>query len=266
VPPRTSNDQGPLRQAPATDPIPASSPPGGGRNGSQGDRGRSRITWVIAAMATLAVAGGVAWFVTTQGGGVSPSPPGVSPVPPRVPFAFATFKLHVSSYSGKTSREAAETVAEKVRAELSTLYDRAYVDPATWANGFPPEMWELFAPGAAARAQQDAESFGLAGVEGMEGLEIIEATLTVDVLEDPGRRPLSALATVRFRSTGTRSDGSTLEVRSKAAYLFRPVNGRWLIVGFPSFETKLDSVPPPAPAAGPSSGPTPSSNQTGGAG
>jgi hypothetical protein len=157
-------------------------------------------------------------------------------------------------------------VAEKVSAELSTLYDRAYVDPATWANGFPPEMWEMFDPRAAARAQKDAESFGLAGVEGMQGLEVTEATLTVDVLEDPGRRPLSALATVGFRSTGTRSDGSTLEVRSTAAYLFRPVNGRWLIVGFPSLQTKLDSVPPPTPAAGPSSGPTPSSNKTRGTG
>jgi hypothetical protein len=220
---------------------------------------------VIAVLATLAVAGGVAWLVTTQGGGANASPPGVSPGA-RVPFAFATFNLHVSSYTGKASREAARTVAEKVSAELSTLYDRAYVDPATWANGFPPDMWEMFDPGAVARAQQDPESFGLAGVEGMEGLEISEATLTVDVLEDPGGRPLSALATVRFRSTGTRSDGSTLEVRSKADYLFRPIKGRWVIVGFPSLETKLDSIPPPTPSAGPSPEPTPSSNQTGGTG
>jgi hypothetical protein len=204
-------------------------------------------------LAGLALAGGVAWFVLTHGG-VTPAPPGSSPTPPRVPFAFAAPTVHVSSYTGRTSKGPARQAAEDIRATLSTLYDRAFVDPATWTSGFPPEMWEAFDPNAAGRAQKDAASFGLGRVEGLGELEVIVATLAVDVLEDPARRPLSATATVRFTATGTRTDGSTLDVRNTATYLIRPVRGRWLIVGFPSLRTTIDSVPPPVPTAGPSSG------------
>jgi hypothetical protein len=210
------------------------------------------------------LAAGVGWFVLTQGGGVRPSPPGVTAGPPRVPFAFAAPRVRATSYAGGPSQKAARQVAEEVRAALSTQYDRAFVDPATWSNGLPPETWEAFAPEAARRAQKEARPFGLGKVEGLEGLEVIEATLAVDVLQDPQKRPHSAFATVEFRATGARADGSTLEVRSKAVFLFRPTGGRWLIVGFPTAQLKLNSVPPPAPVAGPSSGPTPSVEETGG--
>jgi hypothetical protein len=234
-------------------------------NGSQPDQKRSWIAWAIGIVAGLALAGGVAWFVLTQGG-VTPSPPGTPPVPPRTPFAFVAPKLNVTSYTGKISPQAAEKAAEEIRTELSTLYDRAFVDPATWTNGLPPETWEAFDPRAAARAQKDAAAFGLGRVEGLEELEVTESSLVVSVLEDPGRRPLSALAKVEFEATGALEGGSTLQVRNRAAYLLRQVRGRWLIVGFPSLRTKVDSVPPPIPAEGPSPGPTPSADRTGGSG
>jgi hypothetical protein len=262
VPPPPSNNDAPVRQAPATDPIPASPSGEGSGNGSEPKRSRPWLIWIIAGLGALALVGGVAWFVLTQGG-VRPTAPGASPGPSRVPFAFAAPRVHVSSYTGRSSKEAARTVAEDIGAKLSTLYDRGYVDPSTWSNGFPPQMWEAFAPDAARRARREAKSFGLGRVEGLEGLQAIEATLTVDVLEDPGKRPQGATATVEFRATGVRTDGSTLEVRSKAVFLFRAVGRRWLIVGFPFLRLKADSIPPPAPVAGPSGGPTPSAAQTG---
>jgi hypothetical protein len=50
-------------------------------------------------------------------------------------------------------------------------------------------------------------------------------------LPDQKRRPVAALADMRFRAIGA-GDGFEVPIRHEGDYLMRRLDGRWLIVGY----------------------------------
>jgi hypothetical protein len=168
-----------------------------------------------------------------------------------VPFAFADPVVTVKAFGNAPPAAATAKVAEEVRASLSSLYDRGFVDPKTWSDGLPPDIWSGFAQAAAGRAEGDASSLTLGRQPGLEQLEVTRSKLRVSVLYDAQRRAQAAIATVAFRAIGDMEDGSLLDLRSDATFLFRPVSGRWVITGFPASRVTADSdvAPSPTPTA-----------------
>ncbi|HEY3210523.1 MAG TPA: hypothetical protein VGL18_12165, partial [Actinomycetota bacterium] len=88
---------------------------------------------------------------------------------------------------------------------------------------------------------------------------ITNASLSVRVLLDPKGHPEAAVAAVVFETSGTLSGGEPVQVSNHASFLMRPIDGSWLVVGYPKAKTEVDAPSPtPSPgAASPSSGASP---------
>lgn len=260
VPPHTSNDEDALLEQDRTEDLPAPPPVSGADapsgNGHRPARsGRRGWAWGVA-IVLLGLSFGLAVSDRLGEGLLDRIRPTVSPATPaRTHFSFGEPRVRTTAFGAKPSRRAIAGVAEEVRLRLSEFYDGGFVDPATWTDGVSDGLWDAFTDDAAARAKKDAGSLVLGRQPELSALEVTEAKLTVYVLFDQHRRSEAAVATTRFRATGSLSDGSSLEVVNDATFLLRRVSGRWLVAGFPSARTELRSMPPPSPtpSAGPSS-------------
>ncbi|HJP65873.1 MAG TPA: hypothetical protein VKA30_06180 [Actinomycetota bacterium] len=254
MPPSTPVDEGARREDPEigrpADDVIAS---GEGVDAPAADRG-SRFPWLPIALGVvglLAVGAGLYAFLRSSGGGTGPAPrPTAGPT--RVAFAFPDPVLTVRAFGAQPSASSAKKVGESVRSSLSSFYDGGFVDPQTWTDGPPADLWEDFEATAANRAKDRASSLTLGREPDLERLEVTRAVLRVTVLFDGQRRPQSVIASVVFRATGDLRDGSLLDVRSEASFLFRAASGRWVITGFPTAKVTLDSDLPVTPSPSPS--------------
>jgi len=53
------------------------------------------------------------------------------------------------------------------------------------------------------------------------------------------------VAEVTFRAWGSLLQGEGVEVLNEGSFLLRPGKGAWVIVGYPSAATTVQSLPPP---------------------
>lgn len=225
---------------------------------------RGGVPWPeLAALAVLLAA--IVVPVVLLGGpsqttaGSAPSPVGV----PRTVFQFDPPPVSISALGPNQAAPAAGAAAESIRSALSTFYDQAFVNPATWTRGVPSAAWDLFTPDLRARAEQDVSSLGLgAQVPTLSSLSVTQASLSVRVLVDP-RGAIEAVGVeVRFVAGGELKDGRSLQLTNKASFLFQQVSGRWLIVGYPLASTEVNAVAPsPSPTP---SGASPTASASGG--
>ena len=110
------------------------------------------------------------------------------------------------------------------------------------------------------RAKNDAASLtiGEAGSR-LTALSITNASLSVRVLLDPKGRPEAAVATVVFETSGSLTGGEPVMVSNQASFFLQPIDGRWVVVGYPKAKTEVEA-PSPTPSPGgasPSSGASP---------
>jgi hypothetical protein len=201
--------------------------------------------------------GAIALVACGGGGGPKPSqPPATSPsLPPREAFVFPLSRT-ASVSTGKRNGTAAKDAAADIQATLSSFYDAAFMDPNAWKQGLSADAWNAFATSVRERAMKDAASLtlGEAGSRLTE-LSITNASLSVRVLLDPKGRPEAAVATVVFETSGSLSAGEPVKVSNQASFLMQPIDGRWLVVGYPKAKTEVEA---PSPTPNPASGtPTP---------
>lgn len=160
---------------------------------------------------------------------------------------------------------AARDAATTIQKTLSGFYDAAFMDPETWKQGLAPGAWRAFAKSLQERAKADAGALTLGEVAGsMEELTVTNASLSVRLLLDPGGRPTAAVATVALDATGT-AGGEPVLVSNRATFLLRPSGRAWLVVGYPSASTNVESAPTPSPGASATPSPTASVSPSPGA-
>lgn len=130
------------------------------------------------------------------------------------------------------------------------------MEPKTWKQGVPAAAWNTFARPVQGRAKADAASLtlGEAG-SSIDRLSLSNASLSVRVLLDPGGRPQAAVATVVFEASGTLTGGQPVLVSNRGSFLLQPAGNRWLVVGYPSVKTEVET-PSPSPSPGISGSPT----------
>jgi hypothetical protein len=139
------------------------------------------------------------------------------------------------------------------------------MDPTTRRDGLPASAWNAFARPVQDRARSDASSLTL-GESGatIDKLSVTDATLSVRVLLDPQGRPQAAVANVMFAATGTLSGGAAVLVSNRASFLLRPAGETWVVVGYPTASTDVQS-PAPSPSASVTATPTAGGSPSSGA-
>jgi hypothetical protein len=216
------------------------------------------------AIALLAVAAaGIGAYLLRPGGTTSagtPQHPSPSKAAPRLAFAFKVDQLHAVSLSTRSATKQAQDAAGAIAERLSTFYDRAFSDPASWKTGVPDDTWNVFAAAVRERAKTEADSFTPAttGVT-LLGLIVTESNLSVTVLFDTGGHPQAAFADVQFKGTGELKGGQDVDVENAVSFYLRPASGTWVIVGYPRAKTNVEggAGSSPQPSASPSAGSSP---------
>jgi hypothetical protein len=206
--------------------------------------GRVLLALVALALLTLAIR-----QVTRNAPGAAPGPlPGVGPtttptIPARPPFFFP-IKAEAPATTGKARPAAARDASIEIGARLSTFYDTVFMDPATWTGGVPDDAWKVFDPSIVDRARADAEAFTMGGrAGGLATLSVTTSNLAVKVLLDPAGNPSTAVAEVDFVATGMTKDGQEVTVTNHVSFLLRPSRGLWVVFGYPSASTEVETAP-----------------------
>jgi hypothetical protein len=168
--------------------------------------------------------------------------------------------------TGRRNNAAARTAATRIQTTLSAFYDAAFMDPQTWKQGLSESAWDAFAEQVQEQAKSDAGSLTLGETgSSIDQLSVTEASLSVRVLLDPRGRPHAAVATVVFDASGTLSSGEAVLVSNRASFLLEPHGAKWLVVGYPSARTDVETPSTPSPGARPSATPTGSGSPSPGA-
>jgi hypothetical protein len=91
---------------------------------------------------------------------------------------------------------------------------------------------DAFAPGSRKRAREDLNQLTLGGsARSLISVTPTDARIVVRFLPDRKRRPVAAVADMRFNAIGS-GDGFEVPIRHEGDYLMRRLDGRWLIVGY----------------------------------
>ena len=202
-------------------------------------RRRRRLARTVA-IATVVVIGGGGYYLVSRGR--LPSPFSREPERPTFTFELSSVKSYQLGQE-KPSARATERAARQIREDLSDFYIDAFLAPSSWTDGVPEEAWEIFAPAARKHAQRHASSFSL-GNDGrsVRTLTATGSALQVRVLFDPSGRPQAATAVAALKADGRTNAGQRFELSNRSGFVLRPVDGRWLIVGYPKVRTSLEPV------------------------
>jgi hypothetical protein len=192
-------------------------------------RGRehARVGTRLAIVAgALVVALGVAgWFFFLR----ADAPFGGRPAPA---FSFQLGKVN-SVDLDRASPKGLEAAAKQLRSTLDAMYTAGFVDPDKWEDGTFPEVLEAFAMDASEVAGRDLADLTLGPASSqVEFVDPDRSRLAVKFLVGQEGRPYAALAAATFRATGELANGGTLGITHEGRYIMRPIDGRWMIVGY----------------------------------
>jgi hypothetical protein len=168
--------------------------------------------------------------------GSGPPPPGrvVDPVTGQEiagPLGIRLAKIAGIALKGRPARGPLLEPAGQIRETISLMYTAGFVDPAQWRAGFPAVL-DAFAPGSRRLAREDLNQLTLgAAARSLVSVTPTDARLVLRFLPDRKRRPVAALADMRFRANGA-GDEFEVPIRHEGDYLMRRLDGRWLIVGY----------------------------------
>jgi hypothetical protein len=194
---------------------------------------------VLGALAFVLLRGG-------DGGGILGSGPD-NTIPA---FDFAQGRTTAVSVTAEKKQvpPGAETAATGVTSTLDTLYTEAFLDPANWRDGAYDEVWPLFADPAAGAAEQESQTLTVGG-DGRAYTKIADpkGRIQVKVLLNEEDQVATAVAVVRFKAVGTRTDGKVTIFRSAGQYFLQADGDAWQVYSFSV--DRDDAVREPRPSA-----------------
>ncbi|MGH2690911.1 MAG: hypothetical protein ACRDHM_00210 [Actinomycetota bacterium] len=182
----------------------------------------------IRPLVALAVAGAVSLSSCT-----GPGPPPLNPVVGGIagPLGIRLAKVAGVALKGRPARGPLMEPAEQIRRTISLMYTAGFVDPAQWRAGFPGVL-DAFAPDSRGRARDDLNQLSLGGsARSLVSVTPTDARIVVRFLPDQKRRPVAALADMRFQAVGI-GDGFEVPIHHEGDYLMRRIDGRWLVAGY----------------------------------
>ena len=113
---------------------------------------------------------------------------------------------------------------------MTELYATGFVDPDAWDGGRFPSLDRLFSLRTRPRVHRDLAELTIGGLaRGIDSVRPRRSTIGVRFLV--GRRPLLAIASVRFRGTAI-DDGVELPLRHTGSYTLRRSDDGWQISSY----------------------------------
>jgi hypothetical protein len=212
-----------------------------------GEHAGAGVRWlaILAGLTVAAALAAVAWLFLARGGALVLGDEAPS-------FRFDLRRVSSVATDGKASKAELRQAAKEIRATLDAMYLAGFVDPDRWDGGAFPEVLEAFSSQTAAGAEEDLAELTLGSAHGrLDAVTPGRSQLDVEFLLDGDRLPFAAIATTVFRAEGQLAGGGSLSVTHEGRYVMRPVDGRWVIVGY-----QVDGKLRPAPAQ-PSPGSSP---------
>lgn len=200
-------------------------------------RRRRRLVRTVAIAAVVVVGGGGYYLLAREGR--LPSPFSRQPERPKFSFDLASVKGYQLG-ENESSKRVTERAAREIRKGLSEFYIDAFLAPSSWTDGVPEDAWEIFATAARKQAKRDASSFSLGRAgRSVSALKATRSALSVRVLFDSSGRPHAATAVAALKAAGRTKAGQRFQLSNRSGFVLRPVEGRWVIVGYPKVETAL---------------------------
>lgn len=148
----------------------------------------------------------------------------------------------------------AEKTAQEITPMLDDLFTNAFLDPANWRDGDYEEVFATFTSDAATTAEQEVEVLTLGAGAGdvFEHVDPGKSRLSYEVLFDPEGAVQTAVASVVFRATAERKDGTFLAIVSEGSFILRN-DGGWEVAAFDVRRSDHVTHPPsPSISASPS--------------
>ena len=184
-----------------------------------------------------ALVGGGSWLILrSTGPGPSPSPVAASgPSPSATPqadrLALDLRRVEGKRISGSRVRPARlRPAAQAIRRVMTDMYSTGFVDPDAWQDGRFPALENLFTVRTRSRVHRDLAELSLGALA--RHVDVVRpGTSTMGVRFLVGRRPVVAVATVRFRATAV-ADHVGLPIRQSGSYTLRRVHDRWQIASY----------------------------------
>ena len=200
---------------------------------------RSAPRAITALVVAIAVIAGGVWLLTA-GDASDPGPnaaggpsdiPSPSPTPAAEPLVLDLRRVEGTRVSGSRVRPVTlRPAAQAVRRAMTDLYATGFVDPDAWQGGDFPTLGTLFTIRTRPRVRRDLEALTL-GASARRVDVVRPGTSTMGVRFLVGRRPLVAVASVRFRAVAV-ADDVGLPIRHSGTYTLRRVDDRWQIASY----------------------------------
>jgi LCP family protein required for cell wall assembly len=188
--------------------------------------GAAGLAVAVAAIALAASSG------TTPGPGQAPSSPGGQPHRNVPSLEVRLGKVTGFATAGRVRNRRLRESARGVAGTVAAMYEAAYLDLGAWSDGRSSDHLAFFARDAARGARSDVRNLALGPVGSrIDAIGARPARLGLRFLLARNRRPMAALASVRFQAVGE-SDEGAVRIRQRGDYTLHRIGGRWRVVAF----------------------------------
>lgn len=191
---------------------------------------------IVAILVVIGVVGGGSWLVSrSREGGPAPvaraaAEPSASHTSQVHRLTFDLRRVRGERVSGSRVRPARlRPAAQAVRRVMTELYSTGFVDPEAHGGRFPT-LDRLFTVRTRSRVHRDLAELTL-GALARRVDEVRPGASTIGVRFLVGRRPLVAVASVKFRGTALAGDAK-LPILHSGSYTLRRVDDRWQIASY----------------------------------
>jgi len=159
--------------------------------------------------------------------------PTVGPTVGNFAFTVRSVKAIPTGKTAHTGRRG-KVAATGIERTLDALYFTAFLDPAAWQSGNYGSAWRLFTSNAAPGARKQERTLTLGPGAGSRYASVAagKTGLFIRVLMDPGGKPSTAVAAVKFTATATQTTGGTTTISSVGDYYLTPRHRVWSISGY----------------------------------
>jgi hypothetical protein len=240
-----TEDKTPLREA---------APSAPGRTSKTPDRSKVARNRTIAGV-VIAIVVIVAIFLLTRGNGHIPFVDNAEPPVGNVNFHLKGTEFVATQPQGdiQAQKDTAKATADAVKKQLDTLFETAYVDPASW--GDTGEIGDLFTDGAKGQLKDDIATITLGDNAGdtYESVDPGKSSAKVRTLTDKSGNALRAAADISFTGLAKHKDGTYTEITVTGTFFFVKDGDTWRIEGY-----SLDRKEKPAKAPVPKGSSSPS--------